>query len=146
VAVIERSANGQRQWLVQWNAAWKAYNLVGGHKRGRESYRECLVRELGEELELEPLVDYTVDAESDHRLEFEAWSERAHQLTYYEMELFRVQLTPAAELRVNTNPDNRWLTDKEIINKQTHDGQPVSETIYRLLESVGELGTQHPST
>ena len=51
-AVIRRDERGQTLWLAQWNPKWGAYHFVGGHKRPEETFRECLVREIGEELHL----------------------------------------------------------------------------------------------
>src|SRR5262245_27230315 len=55
LAVIPQSgSDGMLRYLAQWNDKWKAFNLVGGHKRGSESHRACLVRELFEELGIGP--------------------------------------------------------------------------------------------
>ena len=52
IALIQRNQHGQRQWLAQWNTSWQRYSFVGGHKRLDESFRQCVIREIGEELQL----------------------------------------------------------------------------------------------
>lgn len=50
VALIRREHDGPTLWLAQWNQNWRTYTFVGGHRWPEETFRECLVRELGEEL------------------------------------------------------------------------------------------------
>ena len=52
LAIVEQPGDPPR-WLVQWNERWQAYSLVGGHKRDDESFRDCLRREVAEELGLQ---------------------------------------------------------------------------------------------
>lgn len=135
-AVITRDNNGVREWLAQWNRAWNAYNLVGGHRHEDESYRECLIREIEEELGFELSTDYEIVGVTSLPVEYTAWSERAKEDTQYHMELFPVILTPDALVRVENNPDNRWLTWKEIESDRTNDGRPVSPTLMRLVKQM----------
>jgi molecular chaperone DnaJ len=60
VALIRRSEAGQALWLAQWNPHWRRYNFVAGHKRPDESFRQCVVRELAEELGLREGADISV--------------------------------------------------------------------------------------
>jgi 8-oxo-dGTP pyrophosphatase MutT (NUDIX family) len=90
LAVIRRMDQGQPVWLAQWNRSWNAYALVGGDKRPTESFRDCLDREIAEELGWHEGADFTVAATPPVHLEFTAWSESAHQETAYTMELFEI--------------------------------------------------------
>ena len=58
VALIRREQDGRTFWLARWNRNWRAYHLVGGHRRPGESFRDCLVREIAEELHLREGTDY----------------------------------------------------------------------------------------
>ena len=78
-------------WLAQWNPKWERYHFVSGHKRANESFRECMIREVGEELNLREDIEFTVAADPLARVEFEAWSESAEVETSYTMELFKVR-------------------------------------------------------
>jgi 8-oxo-dGTP pyrophosphatase MutT (NUDIX family) len=74
-AVIRRDERGQTLRLAQWNPKWGAYHFVGGHKRPEETFRECLVREIGEELHLCEGLDYRIASAAPTHLEFMDFSE-----------------------------------------------------------------------
>src|SRR3712207_3090882 len=101
VALVRRQDQGQALYLAQWNRTWGAFHLIGGHKRPQESFPECLIREVGEELGLAEGTDFAVPAEPLAHLEFEAWSESARVETSYVLEVFEVELTgPSALAKV----------------------------------------------
>ncbi len=45
------NSHGENEYLTQWNKAWQAYSLIGGHVEVGETFRACCVREVVEELE-----------------------------------------------------------------------------------------------
>src|SRR5437773_919158 len=73
IALIQKREQGQTQWLVQWNRNWRCYNFVGGHKHPDEDFRECLLREVKEELGLDEGSDYAVADGPRAHLEYTAW-------------------------------------------------------------------------
>src|SRR5437899_12852391 len=93
-AALIREAKGRR-WLARWNAKWGAYHLVAGHRLPDESFRDCIRRELNEELGLRDPSDFTVAGEPAARLEYSAYSRSAGVETAYVMELFDVRLAEA---------------------------------------------------
>jgi 8-oxo-dGTP pyrophosphatase MutT (NUDIX family) len=138
VALIRRQNDGQTLWLAQWNPRWQKYHFVSGHKRPDETFLQCMVRELGEELGLEEGTGFRVAAEPLAHLEYTAWSESAGAETRYTLELFEVELVGAvAQQRVDADPANRWLTREEIRLERCEDGKPVSPTMARLLPKAG---------
>jgi 8-oxo-dGTP pyrophosphatase MutT (NUDIX family) len=136
VALISLMRDGQTYWLAQWNDKWGAFHFVAGHRRPEETFRDCLVREIAEELHLSEGVDYQVSAEPPIHLEFVDFSQSTQTQTCYIMELFNVELSPESRPRVESNPANRWLSVAEIEAGQTRDGQPVSATMKRLLGEI----------
>ena len=47
LALITRvNAQGETEYLTQWNEKWQAYSLIGGHHEEGESFRECCIREI----------------------------------------------------------------------------------------------------
>ena len=68
---------GVPRYLTQWNRRWNAFNFVGGHKRERETFRECVVREVAEELELTEGAGYWVAQEPLLCAEYVSWSDGA---------------------------------------------------------------------
>jgi 8-oxo-dGTP pyrophosphatase MutT (NUDIX family) len=136
VAMIRRVQDGQTLWLAQWNPKWRAYHFVGGHRRPEESFRECLTREVGEELGLGEGVDYQVSPAPPIHLEFTDFSQSTRTETDYIMELFGLELYSRANPTVEGNPENCWLTEAEIEAGRTNDGRPVSTTMRRLLHEL----------
>ncbi|MGO9465409.1 MAG: tetratricopeptide repeat protein [Isosphaeraceae bacterium] len=137
VALIRRIQDGQTLWLAQWNPKWRRFHFVSGHRRPDETFRQCLVREVAEELELGEGADYQVSPAPPMHLEFTDFSESTQTETCYIMELFGVELGSAAYPKVDRNAENRWLSEAEIEAGQTHDGRPVSATMKRMLGAIG---------
>lgn len=138
VALFQRRTEGKVLWLLQWNAKWRIYSLVAGHLENGESHRECILREVCEELGLDQDIEFSVSLEARARMEFEDWSESANEQTAYTMELFDADLlTGSAYRKVSENPMNRWVTEDEIGRGQCDDGEPISPTVIRLLNEVG---------
>ena len=137
-AVITREDQGQTTYLSQWNLHWRALSLVGGHKLPEESFRECLIREIGEELGLVLGDDYEISEQPPSRLEFEAFSDSAWELTAYVLEVFQVALKADSTLaKIGANPDNRWVTGAEVLAGRCTDGTRVSPTMSRVLMTLG---------
>jgi 8-oxo-dGTP pyrophosphatase MutT (NUDIX family) len=132
-ALITRREEGRTLYLAQWNIHWRALNMIGGHKRPEESFRDCLIREMGEELGLALGDDYEFSDHPALRLEFDAFSEGAWELTSYSMEIFRVILNENSALAtVAADPDNRWVTEGEILAGRCTDGMRISPTMARI--------------
>jgi 8-oxo-dGTP pyrophosphatase MutT (NUDIX family) len=139
--IVRRDAAGRCLWLARWNRRWARFHFVGGHRRPDETFRECLLREVAEELRLTADTDYVAGEGRLARAEYTAWSERARAETHYRMELYRVRLLPTASVaRAQADPLNRWLTADEIQAGRTADGRPVNESMARLLEQAGWPG------
>ncbi len=139
MALFRRQEQGRTLYLAQWNLKWRALNLVGGHKRPNESFRECLVREIGEELGLALGADYVVPDEPVVRLEFDAFSDGAWEPTSYQMEIFPVDLLGDSVLeKIAANPDNRWVTEDEILAGRCNDSTRVSPTMTRIVMTVSK--------
>jgi 8-oxo-dGTP pyrophosphatase MutT (NUDIX family) len=140
LALVRRERPGRTEYLVQWNEKWQAYNFVGGHRRAEETFIACLERELGEELNLHRGGDYRVKEGRPWHLEYTTYSESARAETAYVMELFPVELMPAAAGRVEGDPANCWVSGDEVRQGRAGDGRPVSRTVALLLEKAGLLG------
>ncbi len=114
--------------------------MVGGHVEPGESFRACCVREMAEELNLRMETDFRVDPEAIAPVcEYRAVSGSAGVETLYRVLLFSAELiTPEAEVRVNADPANRWLTEVEIRHLATSaDRKPVAAQVRTVLALVG---------
>jgi tetratricopeptide (TPR) repeat protein len=137
-ALFRRAAPaGRVEYLARWNEGWNAFHFVGGHKRDGESFRDCCVREVGEELRLAEVRDFRVAAERRHRLCYVHFSERAGAETDYTVELFDAELLPEAARAVEADADNRWLSEADVRTGRCRDGRPVSATMLRILSLAG---------
>jgi hypothetical protein len=138
IALFQRTLGGKTQWLAQWNEGWRAFFFIGGHRRNGETFRECVVREIGEELG-PTASDCRVATRPAHHLEYLARSNSADELTAYTMELFETQLAPQTLAAVEQDTQNRWLTEEEIRRLEAHDARPVSVTMLLLLSLAGRI-------
>lgn len=134
LALIRRQRDGHTEWLAQWNERWQCFHFVGGHKLSAETFRDCVSREVAEELRLAADTEFTVASDPAAHLEYVAWSRTAGEQTEYTVELFDVRLIgPAAGETIAARPENRWLTEREIEREQTDDGLAVSRTMALLM-------------
>jgi len=144
VAWIARDGAHGVEYLAQWNRKWRCYFAVGGHRRGSgddehepETDRECLVRELAEELGLTE-DEVNVPPEPRQTLEYTAASLSSNEQTRFILAAFEVVLaSDEARDKVAQNDQNRWLTREEVRTGVTVDGQPISSTMLRLLDELG---------
>src|SRR5262245_52404020 len=137
-ALIRRAvAGGRVEYLGQWNDGWHAYHFVGGHQRDGESFRDCCIREVAEELDLVECRDFRVADERRNHLRYIHFSERAKVETDYTAELFDVELLEDAARVVEADSDNRWLTESDIRTGRCRDGRAVSPTMLRILSLAG---------
>lgn len=136
-AVVCRQSGLQLVWLARWNKNWQCYYLVGGHKHEGESFRECLTREIREELGLEEGKECVISPRPCRRLEYDQWSESARAETHYCIELFAVKLGADTEVTLpKSRREVRWLSREEIQSRRCVDGQPVSPTMERMVAAV----------
>jgi tetratricopeptide (TPR) repeat protein len=138
LALFRRSAPaGRVEYLAQWNEGWHAFHFIGGHKRDSESFCDCCVREVSEELGLLEGRDFRIASERRNHLRYIHWSERAQTDTAYTVELFDAELLPPAAASVESDANNRWLTESDIRAGRCRDGRAVSPTMLRILSLAG---------
>ena len=143
LALIRRvGADGSAEYLTQWSARWARFSLVGGHVEPGESFRECCVREVAEELELVAGVGFRVAPEAVGPVcEYRAVSGSAGVETLYRVQLFATELlTLEAHAKVNADPANRWLTEPEIRRHLTSaDRRPVAAQVETVFVKSGVI-------
>ncbi|MCA9124697.1 MAG: NUDIX hydrolase [Planctomycetaceae bacterium] len=139
MAVIRYEQADQTCWLTQWNKRWHGFHLVGGHKLPDESYYDCVVREICEELGLEVDRDFVVSEVPLSQVSYVAQSRSAGVETLYSVEVFDTKLLAGAKPKVDANRNNRWVTDSEVRQQCCDDGMSISPTMRLLLEQSGLL-------
>lgn len=134
---------GATEYLTRWNDRWQAFSLIGGHVEAGESYRDCCIREVAEELDLTPEVDFRVASQPiGDRCQYTELSKSAGVPTEYQIELFATKLLhPAAVANVSLSPHNRWASLAEIRCGTTADNRTVAKQVSRVLRTSGVIAT-----
>lgn len=135
------STDGHSLVLTQWSNTWQAYSLIGGHREPSESFRECCIREIEEELHLCYPRDFLVSEESIcPPVEYVGYSKRAKQITKYHHVIFRA-CTKAGEVPLSHSDArmNRWVSFEEIQRKRTKDNRLISEQVFHAFQAVESI-------
>jgi len=133
--ICRRTRDGV-QWLARWNKNWQCFFFVAGHRHEGESFYECMVRELREELGIDEGRDYSIRVEDRRNVTFTAFSESSRSETAYTFELYDVAVDDTAWEKVNSARHVRWLGESEIRAGVDEDGKRISPTMGRLLDSM----------
>ena len=122
-------------YLTQWNEKWQAYSLIGGHREEGESFRDCCIREIAEELALVSENDFHVANEPLNGFcQYTAFSQSAKVMTKYRVQLFNTKLLHQEVYRkISSDPVNCWLTSAEITRMSTPTGDIVSSPVATVL-------------
>ncbi len=131
LAVITRVvAQGNTEYLTQWNDKWRTYALIGGHREVGESFRDCCIREIEEELGLQREVDFKVAAVPlGPRLEYTDHSGSTQVTTKYIFEFFETIL----EKQVSIDPNNCWIRIDEALSGRAENGCVIAEQVRRAI-------------
>lgn len=137
LALITRvNAQGETEYLTQWNEKWHAYSLIGGHREEGESFRECCIREVEEELGLTRDVDFILtDSPINPSLRFTGFSRSAQVDTMFVFELFEAMLCCSIG-RLN---DCHWVQFAEAKSGIAPDGRAIADQVFRTISHVKEL-------
>jgi 8-oxo-dGTP pyrophosphatase MutT (NUDIX family) len=151
-AFIAVGTNAQRRYLLQWNAAWQVFNLIGGklddNKGDAGSLSRALQRELEEEMGLINAEDFEV-GQCLKVVKMRQFSLRERKPKHYRFSIFDVRLFPKFASSINQpNYAARWLSTcyenvfvsaEEIANLTTKDGRAISRTTRQILQALGEI-------
>jgi 8-oxo-dGTP pyrophosphatase MutT (NUDIX family) len=136
LALISLTSAGQTEFLCQFHEKTKAFFLIGGHREAGESFRDCVIREVSEELSLAP-ADFSVANQPQKILHFHARSTSTKLDTEYDIHLFDVTVATGALAKVEADPRNTWLTADEVREELFHQGKRISSDMRRILLRSG---------
>lgn len=137
VALICRPERARPRWLARWNRNWQCFYFVGGHKHDDETFRECLEREMREELALASGTHYAVSEGPVARVAYAAESRSAGVETQYVLRVFDVHFVDdAIDDQIVSSQDVRWVTGDEIRACRCADGRPISRTMAFVLDRI----------
>lgn len=138
MALIRCETETQTLWLAQWNEASNSFSFVGGQKHDHESFRECLVREIADQLGFHEGKDVLVASAPLEHLEYTEVSRSTGEQTEYIIELFDVVLTGSStRSTIDANPVNRWLSEPEIMAEACNEDRPIDPNLKRFLTKLG---------
>ncbi len=131
--ITQVNSQGETEYLTQWNNAWQAYSLVGGHAEEGETFQQCCIREVAEELECD---EHTVMAAPYPcaTLRFCEFSRAAKVETGYHWQVFIVRVSNSTLQQLPT--DCRWVGADQIRASFTTDGKPIAEQVWRVLQAI----------
>ncbi len=151
-ALVTIGSGEDRKYLLQWNANWGMFNLVGGKidnsKGDRDSYARAIQRELLEELGLRSPKDYRIVWEY-RPLYKRQFSRRDFVFKDYEFHVFQIEFLPRHPMsrsefewfaqRLSPDRENILVSRAEIERLYTNDNRPISETTRMILQELGEV-------
>lgn len=151
-ALIAVGSGQERRYLLQWNANWEMFNLVGGRidnsKGDRDSFARTIQRELLEELDLRSPKDYRITREFKPLLQRQ-FSRREFVFKEYEFRVFQIELLPRHPMtreeyewfaqRLSHDRENILVSGAEIERLRTTTNRPISETTRLILQALGEI-------
>lgn len=153
-ALITVGDSDDRRYLLQWNANWGMFNLIGGkvdNSRGdSNSFRRAIERELEEELGISCPEECIVRQELA-QLQMKQFSRRERIVKNYHFAIFEVDIFPKLSFNhkqskffarwLSTGRENVFVTRQEIENLHTRSGRLISATTRSILHEIGELAT-----
>lgn len=156
-ALIAIGQEPLRQYLLQWNQRWGAFNLIGGKpdpqcETDANSLSRTIQRELEEEMGLCASTDFQIRQQLG-LVTMTQYSRRERQVKEYTFAIFDVHIFPTFPITFRKNSAIRWLSTgyenifvsaNEINNLITQDGRPISTTTKYILQAVGELPAMTP--
>lgn len=151
-AIITMGQATDRRYLLQWNANWSMFNLIGGKvdnaKGDADSFRHTIEREIEEELGIIYPNECRVGKELG-QIRMKQFSQREKIVKTYHFALFDVQILPDLPISHNsphyfarwlsTGRENIFVSAREIQNLITDCGRPISTTTRYILQALGEL-------
>ena len=151
-AIIAIGQKNERRYLLQWNANWQMFNLIGGkvdnHKGDNDCFRRTIERELEEELGVACPQECWVGRELG-QIRLRQYSHREQITKNYHFALFEVCILPDLPIDwsspnyfarwLSTGRENTFVSVAEIQNLCTSSGRPISTTTRRILQALGEI-------
>ncbi|MCP4425775.1 MAG: NUDIX domain-containing protein [Chloroflexi bacterium] len=153
-AFITAGPKQNQRYLLQWNANWNMFNLIGGKldndKGDGNSFQRAIRREVEEELGLTSPREFVVGPELG-QIQVRQFSRREQIFKNYHFAVFEVHILPLLSLSgerphyfaqwLSTGRENVYVTGAEIENLRTVSGRPISATTRHILRELGALPT-----
>lgn len=133
LAVIQHD----KKYLVRYNKKSECYFFIGGHVKGRESYKQSLVREIAEETAFEPKHYKTLTPATI--VQYQGVSKSTGVMTDYTMSLHNCLLTYDAINMTMNDSRLMWISAEDIKRGIAPDGKPISADTYRIISQSQQV-------
>jgi hypothetical protein len=135
IGLIPKFVDDSTLWLARWRDRHSVFECGRGNRLGKESFRECIDREVGWALGLNRERDFLVANMAQLNLEFPAVLPGDSELSHVAVAFYVVNLYgKAAWQQVESDPENQWLTGRELHRGRTRLGRPISQLLTFLLK------------
>ncbi len=150
-ALITAGLGEARRYLLQWNAKWGVFNLIGGKidnmKGDENSFLHAIHRELEEEMGILYPQDYVIQQELKH-IFLNQYSQRQRMFRTYHFCVFAIDIFPDLHTSnvefaqwLSTGCQNVYTSKEEIFQLRTYQNSPISRTTKLILQELGCLST-----
>lgn len=136
IALFRKVQNDRSSWLGTWNNQHKEFRFVIANRLEKESYRECLSREIAWQLDLERDRDYLISSVA--RLHF---ATETATIKFYVVDMYGKKVLK----KLKQDTANRWLARHELVNQQTDDGRPICPELCELIFRADVIPFDQPS-
>ncbi|MCA9978585.1 MAG: NUDIX hydrolase [Anaerolineales bacterium] len=153
-AIIAIGQKNERRYLLQWNANWQMFNLIGGKVDNNKGDANCLRRTIERELEEELGITCPQECQVGRelgQLSMQQFSRREQIVKNYHFALFDVKILPNLPIDwesphyfarwLSTGRENIFVSAEEVQNLSTVGGRPISATTRHILQVLGEISS-----
>ena len=151
-AFITIGSGEERKYLLQWNANWDMFNLVGGRmdntQGDRDSFARTIQRKLQEELGLQSPRDYRIVWEYKPLYQRQ-FSQRDFVFKDYEFHVFKIEFLPRHPItreeydwfaqKLSSDRENVLVSRAEIERLRTLSNRQISSTTRLIFHELGEI-------
>lgn len=139
IALLRHPEQLEELWLAHWDARGQCYDFVTAQRLEKDSFRECLDREIAWQLELRRGKDYLISSMARLHLDLELelpddqsedGSDLRPAVEFYIVDLYG----RAGRATIEANSNLRWLSGREVLAGTTADGKNVAPGLVTLLK------------
>ncbi|MGI9519462.1 MAG: hypothetical protein ACR2NP_20590 [Pirellulaceae bacterium] len=140
VALIRRIQDDRHLWLARADVPDTPLTFITAQRLERESFRESIRREVAWELQLDSRRDFLVSNVAQLNLEFVARLPDDIVDSHIAVAFFLVDLYGKPALQaVQDDPQNIWLSSREVCDGKTDSGVTLDPRLTFLLDRAGVI-------
>lgn len=140
IALIRHHEQPEQHWLAFWKESEQHFSFVVAERLEKESWRECLDRDLAWELNLRRGKDYLISSMARLHFEEATVDRESSEPAKLEIEFYVVDpYGKAGRAAFDSLPDARWLSNDELRSGRSTDGKEIDSWLVELLRKADLL-------